>query len=169
MWSRRRTPGARWVLWTGFVVFPLLVLLQALVVTDRERLVSICHSLAHAYRDGDLVAFGRQVSGSFGAEPPRGAEPWDKTALLEWLEGQLASYRIEEPRLSRFEVEVEGDRAVVRFSATCRVITPDQIITWHPSAWELGFRRTDRGWLMENLRPRATSIFPYSRLGDLPR
>jgi hypothetical protein len=169
VWSRRRTPRARRAVWIGFVVFPLLVLVQALVVTNRERLIGICHDLARACRDGDPAAFGRHVSDTFAAEARGGGERWDKAALLDWLERQLTTYRIEEPRLRQFEVEPDGDRAVVRFAATCRVISSEQIINRYPSAWELHFHRIGGQWLLEDARPRRTPLFPYGGLGDLPR
>jgi len=169
VWSRRRTVRARKAVWIGFVLFPLLIVMQALVVTDRERLIAACHELAYAYRDGDLIAMRRLVSETFESDPRRGQEPWSKDDLLDWLEHELTVYRVEEPRLRQFQTEVNGDEAVVRFAASCRVVSPDQLINRVVSNWELEFGRRDGQWLLENVRPRPSPLFPFARLHDLPR
>ena len=167
VWSRRRTPRARRAVWGGFVVFPLLVLLQALVVTDRERLIGICHDLANAVRRADVNAFGEHISPLFQSDPGPGSVTWDKAVLLERFESAKSTYRIEEPRLRTFEIRVDGARAVVRFAATCRIVTAEQIITRHLSNWELIFERQTGGWRITNIRPRSSRLFPYRRLHDL--
>lgn len=169
VWSRRRTPRARRAVWGGFVVFPLLVLLQALVVTDRERLMGICHDLADAVRRADVDAFGEHISPRFQSDPGPGDVAWDKAALLERFESASSTYRIEEPRLRTFEIQVDGARAAVCFAATCRIVTAEQIIARRPSNWELIFERQASGWRVTNIRPRPSRLFPYRRLHDLPR
>lgn len=152
----------------GFVAFPLMVLLQGLVVTDRERLVSICHALARTVQKGDVPAFAEHVSGTFSHEGGSQGEVVNKSQFIETLEQLLNRYDVEEPRLRHFEVEVDGAEAVVRFSASCRVITPDEIISSLASAWELAFARSEGRWQVTDIRPRPSPLFPYRRLTDLP-
>ena len=153
----------------GLVACPLLVLLQALVVTDRERLTAVCHALADAVRQADIEAFGRHVSPLFESHPVAGGTSWDKAALLEHLESTITTYRIEEPRLRGFEFELDATGAVVRFSATCRIVTADRIGSGYPSNWELTFERRGDRWQVISIRPRPSRLFPYRRLSDLPR
>jgi hypothetical protein len=156
-------------MFVGFVVFPLLILLQALVVTDRERLVSICQAVARAVQHGDVAGVAEYVSPQFTNEDSRGGRSIDKALLIETLEQLLSRYDVEEPRLRQFEVEVDGAEAVVCFSASCRIITPDQIIAPMGSAWELTFARSEGRWRVIDIRPRPTPLFPYERLSDIPR
>ncbi|MHC4610687.1 MAG: hypothetical protein ACYS7M_10115, partial [Planctomycetota bacterium] len=59
-------------------------------------------------------------------------------------------------------------RATVRFAATCRIVTAQQIFARHPSRWELVFECEGGRWRVVNIRPRSSSLFPYRRLTDLP-
>jgi hypothetical protein len=156
-------------MFVGFVVFPLLILLQALVVTDRERLVSICHAMAQAVQKGDVGGVAEHVSPQFLNQDPQGGRSIGKVQLIETLEQLLSRYDVEEPRLRQFEVEVAGAEAVVRFTASCRIITSDEIIAPMGSAWELSFARAEGSWRVIDIRPRPTPLFPYRRLSDIPR
>jgi len=169
VWSRRRTRGARRVMFAGFIAFALLVLLQALVVTDRERLVASCWALARAVQAGDVEAFADHVSENFATEGLHREATVGKEGLTEWLEQVLHTYSVEEPNLRQFQIEVTGDRALVRFTATCRIITPQEVVSRYPSAWEFDFGWSERRWQVTDIRPQPTRLFPYRRLADIPR
>jgi len=169
IWSRRRTPRARRAVLAGFFVAPLLVVLQSAVVTDRERLTRACVALADACRRGDVPGFGRYVSPSFAAAAGPGQDPFTRSSLLEWLEHTLIAYRVEEPRLRAFEITCEGPHAVVRFEASCRVVTDRDIAPGILSRWELHFELRDGQWLVTDIRPLPSRWFPFRRLADLPR
>ncbi|MHC4065512.1 MAG: hypothetical protein ACYSUI_13585, partial [Planctomycetota bacterium] len=127
VWSRRRTRKTRRLVWAGLVAWPVLVILNALVVTDRERLTGICRDLAEAVSRTDAEAFAEHISQRFQSDPGRNGTSWDKSALLQRVEGTVKTYRVEEPRLRAFEIDLDGDRATVRFAATCRIVTAHQI------------------------------------------
>ncbi|MCP4248972.1 MAG: nuclear transport factor 2 family protein [bacterium] len=166
-WARRRTQAARRILAVGFAVAALLVVVQALVVTDRERLVQVSRDLADACRRADLEAFAAYVSPGFQSDP--GAGTWDREALVGNLERILHRYQIEELSLRSFEFDLDESPAVVRFAATCRIITTEQIIGHIFSRWELHFEPGPQGWRVVNIRPIPTPMFPYRRLTDFSR
>ena len=95
----------------GFGVCLVLVLLQAVVQTDRERIIAICRALAVAAEDGDVAAIGKHVADHFETQaidraeflalmtraltagdtqsPPSGAEPADKALLCSGVRSSL--------------------------------------------------------------------------------
>ena len=152
VWSRRRTERARRIMLAGFVVGPLLVLIQWLVVTEAERLRSTCEALAEAVRDADVPAFERHLAADFSFDGPQLGRSLDKAATCERLEQQLKRYRIENPRLGSFEIEVTGGRAVVHLTARCRVVSADEIEPTVVSDWELTFERVGKRWLLTAAR-----------------
>ncbi len=169
VWSKRRTLLTRRLMLGGLVVFPLLLALQALVATDRERLEARCQAMSRAVQSGDLEALADHVSESFAAEGAREGTPIDKAGLIALLQRVLHTYSVEEARLSRFEFQVTGDRATVSFTASCRLITPNEVIPHFPSQWELDFVLSEQQWLATDIRPQPSRFLPYRRLGDIPR
>jgi hypothetical protein len=152
VWSRRRTELSRKVMLVGLVVFPLLVLIQALVVTDRERLTSVCESLARAVRDADVDAFDDHLVDGFRFDGEVLGRSLDRATTRERLEHTLTRYRIEDPRLSHFEIEIDGVRATVRFTARCRVVSAERIQPSLSTSWELTFHKTADRWLVTSAR-----------------
>lgn len=169
VWSNRRTDLSRRIMVAGFLVFALLVVVQKLVVTDRERIEEHCHALARAVQRGDVPAVGRLVADDFLSEQGGNRSPWNKKRFLDLLQQLLTRYDIEEADLKNVQVEVEGDRGVARFAAVCRVVTPEAIEYPPLSTWEVTFGRRDSLWRVVEIRLRPTPLFPFRYLADIPR
>ncbi len=154
----------------GFVAGPALLALQALVVTDRERLELACRGLAQAVQRGDIDAVSEFLSDRFSMEGADAAQIIDHDAFINLIVEFLHTYSIEEVGLRQFEIEEQAaDRAVVRFTATCRVISSQEVVPRVVSRWQLVFERSDEGWQAVELTPVPTPLFPYRRLVDIPR
>jgi len=154
VWSRRRTDLARRVMLAGLVVSPVLVVVQALVVTERERLRGVCEDLANAIRHVDLDTFEAHLTPDFTYRGVALGRLTGRETMRQRLEQTLLRYRVEEPRLRGFEMEVGRERAVVRFIAVCRVVSAEAIEPSLRSSWELTFRRVSDAWRLEAARNR---------------
>jgi hypothetical protein len=148
----------------GFVACPLLVLLQALVKTDQERIIELCREMTLAAERGDIAALDVHIAEHFdsgGIHKPR---------LLEALTLALTRIHIEEARLSGFRfVSESGRRARIRFRAVARVIADGQIARRSPTTWELRFEGGADGWQVIELNPVSSPGFPFGSLGALFR
>ena len=162
-WARWRTRRTRQLALGGFVVACLLLVIQTLVVTDRERIITICREMACAIEDGDVDGVGKHVAQTFAADSI------DREALLASLTRILTQVCVEDPRLTRFEVTVDGARGGADFHARCRLVTPDAIEFARPTRWRLTFERVDGRWQVVEITPVPTAVFPYRTLADVLR
>ncbi|UCG17063.1 MAG: hypothetical protein JSV19_03335, partial [Phycisphaerales bacterium] len=135
-WVQRRTVRSRRAVLIGFVVIPLLLVVQAVVETDRERIISLCRELAIAAEDGDLAAIGAHVADGFQTEGI------DRDGFLSLTTRALAAVHPEDARLTGFGVAfTDGRRATVRFRAAVRIYHADVMGSRRLSKWELHFER----------------------------
>ncbi len=167
IWSRRRTPVAGRIAAGGLVVGPLMLMVQAVVETDAERIEDVCRSMALAVEDGDVTSIARHLSGEMRIET--GVRTWDAAELLDRVRRRLALWDVEEGKLSKFETLVDGDRAEVEFQARCRLVTPEMIVPNHVSRWRLEFRREGDRWKIDDVRPLPTRWMPHESLDGLLR
>lgn len=163
LWARQPTARARWAALAGLALAPVLLWVQAMVVTDRERITAVCRKMADAMEAGDVAALGRHVAPLFAVGDV------GRTDLLESLTRVLSRIRVEEPRLSDFEVSVERDRARASFQAACRLVTQSAIESGMVSRWELSFREIDARWQVVEIKPLPTPWFPFRSLQELLR
>ena len=164
-WSRRRTPLTGWTAVGGLIAIPLLVAVQILVVTDRERIIRICRELAKATAQADTTALGRHIAANFAINSPGRVS--NKAGLLDEFERILSKWDVEEERLSAFDVAVDGHTARATFHATCRLISNDLMIPRHVSKWKLEFAKLDTVWLVTHIRPSSTPPWKRGSLPDL--
>ncbi len=163
IWARRRTRRTRRRAGVGLVVAGLLLSVQALVVTDREKIMAICREMACAVEEGAVDQVGRHVASDFAAGGV------DRAGLLAGLTRMLTHVHIEEPRLSDFEVLVTGNEAQVTFQARCRVASAELVEGGIISRWELTFRRVGDRWQVVAIQPLPTLGFPFQNLGEVLR
>ena len=117
----------------------------------------------------ELSGFVEFLAEDFHSTGRSADRPLDARGMLDELRQLLNTYRIEQPRLRSFHVQVTGDQANVRYAATCRVITPDQVWPLINSAWELDFVRRDGEWRVVTLDMRPTPTLPFTSLAEIPR
>ncbi len=167
IWSRRRTRAAGRDAVAGLVVGALLIVVQAVVETDVERIESVCQAMALAVEEGVLDTLARHVSSDVAIEA--NGRVWDKAELLEQIGRGLDRWGVEELRLSQFEIEVDGDGAHASFQVRCRLIAPEMIVPNHVSRWRLQFAREDESWKVRDIQLARTRWMPFDSLGDLLR
>jgi hypothetical protein len=164
VWARRRTARTARAVWIGLAVAVLLLVMQALVVTHRERIVLVCRAMATAVQDGDVPAIASHVADGFEAEG------YDKTAFVSRLKQTLTRVHVEDAKLGGFEVTVEGGRtARAVFTASARLILPDSVTYRSASRWDVHFERISGVWRMVSVKPISTPTFPFDHLRDVLR
>ena len=162
-WARWRTRRTRRLALGGLVVGCLLLIAQTLVVTDREKISSVCREMACAIEEGDVQGVGEHIAEEFAVDSI------DREALLASLARILTQVRVEEPRLSGFDVSVDGDQAHANFQARCRLVSSEFFEGGRPSRWELTFLWLGDRWRVIAIRPVPTPTFPYRTLREVIR
>ena len=168
IWSWRRTQRTGAVAIAGLIAIPVLVFIQAIVVTDAEAIRRVCRQMADAVAKGDVDAVADCLSDRFRIED--GDRIWDKSAVVERIRGVLSErWDVEEQRLSAFKISVAHQRATATFKATCRLITSEMMIPHHESFWRLTMVAEEGTWRAERIEPVRTRWFPYDSLADVLR
>jgi hypothetical protein len=159
-WRRRGDRVRWWVPAGAAAMMAVLFALQHLVVTDREAVRQCLYDLVAACEadDADLVL--SMIDDSYNADG------LTKDDLRELAAKAFREVDISDVRLLGLEIETEGDAAVTRFAAICRV-------RWemgenpYRSRWELHWWRSGLGWRLDWIRPLAEADQPARSLEDL--
>ncbi len=166
-WNLRRTRLTGRLAVAGLILFPLMVLVQTIVVTDAERVRATCDRVVRAVVEGDVRSVANHIAGDFRYEN-RG-DTWDKAALVDRIEQALTRWDVSNCSVSQFEV-TEDDRGVrSSFQVTCRMSSMDASIPTFPSRWELGWQLTDDTCHITEIKPIRTQWMPYDRLDEVLR
>ncbi len=161
IWSRWRTRLWSRAVWCGFVVLVVAPLLSVAVTTPRERIISLCRSLARLVDEGEPLGMKSFLSKDFRAGE------LDAVSFLEKVEVSLTRYRVDHPRLARFQVDFQDAlNATATFDAHCAVRSVDTYRDHVFSRWRLTFRRDDGAWRVTHLEAVPTPLSPVRRLGD---
>ncbi len=153
VWSWRRTSTPARVVWGGFAALPLLIGLSLWVVTPREQIVQMCEGLVGFVDNGNIKAIDLRLTDDFVLEN------YDRKAFLARVERSLTEYRVDNPRLSSFRVELsDSDHGTVEFHASARVRSQDLVQDWVPSRWRLTVRKVGDVWLVSRIE--ALSVGP---------
>jgi hypothetical protein len=161
LWSWQRTPRIRHAVLFGFAVFPVLLAASILVVTDRERVITLCRELALEVERGDAFAIEQHLADDFLAGD------LDRDRFADRLQTALERYRVDYPRLRRFDVSFPSETtAIAEFEATARVRSPNTFYGQMLSKWRISFRRHHKDWLITSLEAIPTPLSPIRDLRD---
>lgn len=139
----RRTQRGVWLTILGCLI---LLVVQHLVQTDRERIQTTVTQMARAVEDGDIPALSRHLDGSF---VDRGM---DKATWLGDVRQRLQRWRVSEAKVSGFATEIDGNDATVSFRARCDFRSGDQAPQMIFSTWKLDMVRREDGWRLHRVQ-----------------
>ena len=162
-WLARRTQRSKRAAQIGLLLVVVLPIVQALVVTQRERIEGDCRAMVRAVQAGNVPGVAAHVSRDFREGDI------DRESFLRRVKDTLTTYKVEHARVLGLEITVHGDEADVVLRVVCTVVTRDELLPNTLSAWSLRFRRTDGTWWMVGARPRPTAQFPFDRLEQVMR
>lgn len=164
VWRRRRTRGSTRIVVAGLLAMPLLILISIGVVTPGERMITICHELADAVAQADVVGIDRRLDDNFEAVD------LNRSAFVERVERTLTRFHVQDAHLYRFSVTFpQPEMGVVEFSTTCFIdamnVTHQRLL----SRWRLTFRQSGRTWLVTSIEAVPTPLSPIRNLRDVLR
>lgn len=165
LWQRWRTPPARQAVRLGLILFPLMIAVQSLVTTDRERIVLVCRQLASAVEDADTDRLADYLSDDIIAQSAQGTA-LNKTALLARLSEMLNKYHVEELRLRDIDVEFDESTVQVRFRAICRVVAQSSIYPRIVTSWLLHLDSSEQGWRVTRIQQLRSPVHGLDLLTD---
>lgn len=164
LWSHRRRRWCARLVWLGFAALPALLILQHLVVTPREQIITLCRELAGFVEEKDLKAIRTRLS------PDLDAEGMTRDELIGLAEWTLSRYHVTDARLSDFEISFAANGiGRVQFKATCGLGAEEESLERMRTAWRLRLRRTATGWEVIQIEMMETPFSPLSSLHQLTR
>ena len=166
LWSWRRSRGTARAVWIGFGLLPTLAASSLLIVTDKERLVRLCHDMARTVEIADVNALAARLS------PGLQAGPLGHDAFLDRLRGALTKHRVQWVELSRFDRTDRDGRmngATMEFDASCGVSASEEVFDRLRTRWRLSFDWAGDEWFVTRIEALPTPFSPIRDLNDLLR
>lgn len=161
VWSWRRSPLWRRIVWSGFAAIPTLLLISVLVITTRERIIELCRDLATMAEHGDIARIGRHLADDLEIAG------LNRDEFLDRVRQRLSSYRVKDARLRRFEVTRPGEGGVQAvFDAVCSIESADAFLRQMVSRWRVTFRRSGARWEIVDVEALPTPLSPIRDIRD---
>lgn len=146
------------------VIFGLIVL-QWLVVTDREKILAQLDDFVAAVERENRAAIAQVIDEKYDAEG------MDREGILEFLTDALERVDIFDTRLRRRDVTVDGDHADLDLGAIATVRIRAGSGEIHSGRWKLRWRKTDE-WRIVSLMPVEIDTIEFKSLrqvrGQIP-
>jgi hypothetical protein len=141
-WVRRSVrPAGRWL--GGYLALcAALLAVQALVVTDAEKIRRITREIAEAVEFGRINVIRAHLADDFAAGG------YDRDGFMDLVYRRLETYRVEGVWVGGAELQIGPDDARIDFTARARVGTEETGLQPYMERWRLGFRRDGKTWLV---------------------
>lgn len=161
---RQRLPAARakYALPVVLLVIVLLFVVQAIVVTQRERIRDRLDALIAAVAVKDADAISQAIGQGYNSES------MNREDVLAFVNAAIGTFDVYDTRIRRCGVTVEGGRAEMKLTAEATVRTHGGPGEPHVGRWRIGWAREPDGWKIVSLVPEAMDNVPVARLRDLP-
>jgi len=163
MWRRTGSDGRRKAFVITSCVFALFLVLQAVVETNREKIIHLIGDLAVAVERGDLDRIERAIDDEYRLNDV------DRARVMPAIRAQLTQYTVERPRVFNFGVNVSGDKATAQFNASCDIRRNDSYFANMPSQWKLQLVRRDGTWKIQSIDALKIAGHDAHGLGALGR
>ena len=147
-WVRRSARPAGRLLGGYLALCVALLAVQALVVTDAEKIRRITRELADAVDFGRVAVIRAHLADDFAA--------WghDRDGFMEMVYRELETYRVDDVWVGGAELQIGREQGQIEFTARARVGTEETGLHPYMERWRLAFRREGKTWLVtqvENL------------------
>ncbi|MBN1341954.1 MAG: hypothetical protein JXQ73_04700 [Phycisphaerae bacterium] len=145
-WWARPGKVTSWAFVCGMALAALLMILQHVIVTDRERILERLEEIALAIDCEEIETIGRALADDCKIDGMAKAELLDRLAFI------FNRAEIDEVTIMEAEVSVEGDVALANVRGHCRYKAPDFPYDYHISSWDVRFVRRGGDWLIQEVR-----------------
>jgi hypothetical protein len=161
MWSWWRTKRSAHLVWIGFAAMALLPTVSHLVVTPRERITSLCRTLARLVDAGDVAGIGSYLGADFETAG------LDRDAFLDRVNQTLTRYDVDGAALSGFGITLTAaGRAVAEFNAVCAVRSADAYVARVLSRWRVNWHAEGKRWMVTHVEAVPTPLSPIRNVSD---
>ena len=159
---RYATRRTRIALWVAIAACLAQIVVQELVVTDREAVKELVHTLAKAVGDGDLTVLAENFDDGVVIKESYFGSLQGKEAVMVRAQSVLQQNSVKQVSVGGYRVEVLGDIAKV----ICQVMADirmggESSAQRVPSRWDLEVVRTPTGWKLR----RANGEFGLGNMG----
>lgn len=144
----------------GLFVGAVLLIVQHLVVTDREQIRELIENLALAVDCEDIRPIEAAIDSEYNADG------MDKAQLLRRMREAFEHADIDDVKLVDTRIQAEGDHAVVNLRAHARVRSPDWPYDYHLSAWDIELVRRGSAWRVMAARHKTDTSLTAKDLLD---
>jgi len=158
---RRFTAKTRRGIWITLAVCAALIAVQFAVSTDREQIKDLIKTLADAVDRGDLTTIEDGLDENFESENN------NKQQYMALVKKNLQRWQIDEAKVRKFEIELQGKSATVTFSAWCDARNPKQVYYSNRSQWRLECVKGDIGWKVAGIKLLKINLTNISGINDL--
>lgn len=141
----RYTRASRRGIWVTLAVCVGLIILQQVVVTDREALEQTVRIMARAVDQGDVATIADYLDENFQMGEVGREE------FIRSVNQTLQVYQVDEARIYGVQSDINSDAAEVKFGAYCDVRHDGQLESNLPTHWELSFVRRGQRWLLQRI------------------
>ena len=163
LWWVRRSARPAGRLLIGYLLLAAgLLLVQALVVTDAEKIRRVTREMARAVDFGKVEVIQTHLADDFATWG------YDRDEFGEFVYEQLEVYRVDEVWVGGAELQVDGAQAGIEFTARARVGTNETGLQPYLGRWRLTLRREGSKWLVTRVENLAGPGAP-SGAGTAPR
>ncbi len=166
LFARQRMEREAWrrrSLWCLLIGIPLLFVVQSLVVTQQERILARLDLLVAAIEEEDAAAARAIFSRSYQCDGV------DYEGFSRQLDGWLEWLDIRDTRLRRRNVEVDGDAATMRLTASATVRVGGEAGAEHIGTWRIEWVREGTAWSIVAVRPEMIDFREISSMNELRR
>ncbi len=163
VWWFRSTPRNAWLIVGGLFVSAILLIVQQVVVTDREQIRQLLEDLALAVDCENIEPIAAATDEEFLGDD------MNKAKLLERVRTAFERAEIDDVRIMETRITLQGDSAEVYLRAHCRVRAPDWPYEYYISAWDLQMIRRGHDWRMISVHHRSEANLKAGDLVDLLR
>jgi hypothetical protein len=122
------------------LVGAVMLIVQHVVVTDREKIQRLLEDMALAVDSEDVSAFAAHIDEQYNADG------LDKARLIERVAAAFKEVKIDDVKLVETRIRVEDDTATVDLRAHARIRGGDLPYEYHLSFWEVKLVRRGSDW-----------------------
>lgn len=157
-WRRSLNPRP---LLVGLALAVVLFVVQAVVVTDRERARLVMRPIELGLMNHDVAPLEAALAPAFAAGPR------DRTAFIDYVQHQLQRLDLRTVRLRRVVIDKSTRGrfvATLFYTADIRGEDFDGTLT---SLWRITFEQTDDGWKISGIEPLRIGMTPIANWREL--
>ena len=157
-WRRSLNPRP---LLVGLVLAIVLFVVQAIVVTDRERARLVMRPIELGLAREDAAPLAAALAPAFAAGDR------DRAAFIDYVNGQLQRFDLHTVRLLRVTVEESGGGRFVATLFYAADLSGEDYNGTLTSLWRITFEQTGGGWKIWGIEPLRIGMTPVANWREL--